>query len=194
MGIEYECRRLNIKLDEMCLICEKIGARYVGVYVQRRYVYDFLPPQKGRWIRLRTNGNLTTLTIKEIKSLRIDGTKELEVEVSDFDETNVIMNKLGYKARTYQENFRMEYKLGGITFDIDKWPGIPPYIEIEGEHKEDVELALNKLGWTIDDVTVLDVDKIYNEIYGINLDSIKYLQFTDDENNLIKNYMEKNNE
>ena len=137
---------------------------------------------------------MTTLTIKEIKSLRIDGTKELEVEVSDFDETNVIMNKLGYKARTYQENFRMEYKLGGITFDIDKWPGIPPYIEIEGEHKEDVELALNKLGWTIDDVTVLDVDKIYNEIYGINLDSIKYLQFTDDENNLIKNYMEKNNE
>ena len=88
----------------------------------------------------------------------------------------------------------MEYKLGGITFDIDKWPGIPPYIEIEGEHKEDVELALNKLGWTIDDVTVFDVDKIYNEIYGINLDSIKYLQFTDDENNLIKNYMEKNNE
>ena len=106
MGIEYECRRLNIKLDEMCLRCEKIGARYVGAYVQRRYVYDFLPAQKGRWIRLRTNGNLTTLTIKEIKSLRIDGTKELEVEVSDFDETNAIMNKLGYKARTYQENMK----------------------------------------------------------------------------------------
>ena len=37
---------------------------------------DHKPAQKGRWIRLRSNGEKVTLILKKIKSLRIDGTNE----------------------------------------------------------------------------------------------------------------------
>lgn len=35
-------------------------------YSQRRYTYDFNPVQSNKWIRLRTNGSKTLLTIKEV--------------------------------------------------------------------------------------------------------------------------------
>ena len=39
----------------------------------------------------------TTLTIKDLNAKTIDGTKELEIEVDDFDKTNQILEELGYK-------------------------------------------------------------------------------------------------
>lgn len=188
MKIEYEIRKLDVSFDEVIQKLERIGAKKVGVYHQKRYVYDFIPVQKGRWIRLRSNGKVNTLTIKEVKSLRVDGTKELEIVVSNFDDTNEILMKLGYIPRTYQENFRIEYTLDGVNFDLDKWPMIPPHLEIEGKSEEDVLKAMKLLGWSVDDMTAQDIDAVYSKIYGIDLDSIKMLKFSELESKFINNY------
>lgn len=188
MKIEYEIRKLDVSFDEVIQKLERIGAKKVGVYHQKRYVYDFIPVQKGRWIRLRSNGKVNTLTIKEVKSLRVDGTKELEILVSNFNDTNEILMKLGYIPRTYQENFRIEYTLDGVNFDLDKWPMIPPHLEIEGKSEEDVLKAMKLLGWSVDDMTAQDIDTVYSKIYGIDLDSIKMLKFSELESKFINNY------
>lgn len=185
MQVEYEVRRLEISFDEMINKLDLLGATKIGVFHQKRYVYDFIPAQKGRWIRLRTNGEETTLTIKEIQSSEIDGTKELEIVVSDFDKTNDILNKLGYKARTFQENFRIEYMLNGVKIDLDKWPMIPTYMEIEGNSEKDVHLMMKTLGLEKKDVTTKDVDSIYKDCYGIALDDIKILKFDETEKQYI---------
>ena len=188
MQTEYEVRKLEAFFDEVIQKLERIGAKKVGVYHQKRYVYDFIPVQKGRWIRLRSNGKVTTLTVKEVKSLRVDGTKELEIVVSNFDDTNEILMKLGYIPRTFQENFRIEYTLGGVNFDLDKWPMIPPHLEIEGKSEEDVLKAVKLLGWSGDDMTAQDIDTVYSKIYGIDLNSIKMLKFSELESKFINNY------
>lgn len=188
MKTEYEVRKLDVSFDEVIQKLERIGAKKVGVYHQKRYVYDFIPVQKGRWIRLRSNGKITTLTIKEVKSLRVDGTKELEIVVSNFDDTNEILMKLGYTPRTFQENFRIEYTLDGVNFDLDKWPMIPPHLEIEGKSEEDVLKAMKLLGWSVDDMTAQDIDTVYSKNYGIDLDSIKTLKFSELESKFINNY------
>ena len=188
MAIEYELRMLEISVENMIYQLEKLGAQKKGVFHQKRYVYDFVPAQKGRWIRLRSNGSCTTLTIKEIKSLRIDGTNELEIIVSDFDETNRILHKLGYSPRTFQENFRIEYSLNGVNFDIDKWPKIPPYMEIEGVSEQAVLGAIDMLGIPHEKFITKDVDSIYHDIYGITLDEISTLKFSIDEIEYIKKY------
>lgn len=188
MAIEYEVRILDISLEEIIARIEKLGAYKVGNFHQKRFVYDYNPVQKGRWIRLRSNGKETTLTLKEIKSLRIDGTSELEIVVSDFDETNRILNKLGYEPRTFQENFRIEYRLDTVAFDIDMWPGIPAYLEIEGQSEKDVLDALEKLEFSSNSFTTKDVDTIYHDVYGITLDEIKHLHFSNEELILIEMY------
>ena len=178
---EKEVRILEI--DEAHFINKilNIGAIKQGEFFQRRYVYDFNPINPNKLIRLRTNGNKTTLTIKEIKDrYAIDGTEELEVEVDDFDNTNFILNQLGYKARNYQENYRKVFVLDNTEISIDSWPLIPTYVEIEGKNNNDVINTLTKIGYSLTDVTTLDVESIYREIYGINIKEIKELKFGDD--------------
>ena len=167
MGIEYEVRVLEINHDEIISKLEKLGATKVFDAMQKRKVYDFNPAEPNRWIRLRTNGIKTTLTIKEVKEKTVDGTKELEIEVSDFDKTNEILNALGYEHRTFQENYRAQYILDGVEIDLDKWPKIPEYMEIEGKSTEEVEKILDKLEISKDKVSTLDVDSIY-KYYGID--------------------------
>lgn len=165
MHTEYEVRILEIDHDEMVKKLEDLKALKKFSALQRRYVYDFNPVKESSWIRLRSNGKETTLTIKDIEAKTVDGTKELEIVVDDFDKTNLILEKLGYKNRGYQENKRMQYILDGVEIDLDKWPLIPEYMEIEGKDEESVYKTLEKLGIEKDKIVTLDVSSIYNK-YG----------------------------
>ncbi len=174
MDIEYEVRVLDINSTDFIKNLENMGAQFKGDFIQKRYVYDFKPVNSKKWIRLRTNGYKTTLTIKNIISSEIDGTKETEIEVSDFEKCNLILKELGYIPRSYQENRRIQYDLNGVEIDIDFWPLIPTYAEIEGSCEDAVYNVLSLLGYDKNDVTSLDVDSIYLK-YGINLNKIKEL-------------------
>ena len=176
MNTEYEVRILEIDKASFINKLEKLGAEKVGDFFQKCYVYDFNPVVKGKWIRLRTNGDESTLTIKNIVSPLIDGTKEIEIIVSDFDKCNYILSELGYKAKSYQENKRVRYILDGVEIDIDTWTMLPTYVEIEGKSEEEVMTVVKKLGYNEDKITTLDVDSIYKK-YGYNLNGIDELKF-----------------
>ena len=176
--IEYEVRVLEINKDEVINKLNELNATLVEDSFQRRYVYDFNPVNPNKWIRLRTNGTTTTLTIKNIEDKTIDGTKELEIVVDDFDKTNEILNELGYIPRGIQENKRIKYDLNGVEVDIDTWPKIPTYLEIEGKNEEEVFKTLELLGIDKDKATSLDVLSIYEQIYHIP-DANKNLSFED---------------
>ena len=175
--IEYEVRVLEINKEEIQNKLTELNATLVEDSYQKRYVYDFNPVDPNKWIRLRTNGNKTTLTIKQIESSNIDGTKEMEIVVDDFDTTNEILNELGYKARNAQENKRIKYDLNGVEVDIDTWPLIPTYLEIEGKSEEEVYNTLDLLGIDRTKATALDVTGIYNDIYNIDIMKIPNLTF-----------------
>ena len=178
MEKERELTVLNIELDDFIQTLEELGAEKQGEFLQRRYVYDVKPLNPNKWIRLRTNGTKTTLTIKEIKDKNaIEGTNELEVVVGDFDKTNEILNELGYEARNYQENYRRVYLLGNVEISIDSWPLIPTYAEIEGKTNEDVERVLKLVNIKNYQTTTFDVESIYREIYGIDIMKVKELKF-----------------
>lgn len=178
MKIENEARVLKINIESILKKIKDMQLQFIAVKFQKRYVYDFIPSVKGKWIRLRTDGIKSSLTIKEIAHAGISGTRELEIEVSDFDKTNEILNKLGYFSRSYQENFRIEFKSEDGEFDIDFWPQIDPYFEIESDNEEKVKFLFSQFGYSIKDITSLNVDDVYRNIYGIELDKIKSLEFS----------------
>ena len=175
--IEYEVRVLEINVEDIKKKLKDLNATLVEDVFQRRYLYDFNPVNPNKWIRLRTNGTTTTLTIKDVTSSKIDGTKELEIVVDDFDATNEILNELGYKARGIQENKRIKYDLNGVEVDIDTWPRIPTYLEIEGKSEEEVYKTLELLGISKDNTTSLNTLSIYKEIYNIDLSNESLLSF-----------------
>lgn len=177
MKIEYEIRVLEIDKDEIIKKLEILGAVKIGEFNQKRYVYDLRPTESGKWIRLRTNGKTTTLTYKDVVSNTIDGTKEVEVEVDNFERTNELLEKIGFKNRSYQENLRIQYILNNVEIDIDSWPMIPTYLEIEGNSEKEVIEIQNLLEVDTAKLTALNCDDIYKQIYGIDISKIKELKF-----------------
>ena len=144
MEIEYEVRFLEIDKERIIERLEELGAIKKGDYNQKRYVYNLVPSQEGKWIRLRTNGSITTLTYKDIEKDTVDGTREVEVQVDDFEKTNELLERIGFKNKGYQENKRTQYILNGVEIDIDSWPMIPTYLEIEGKSEEEI-IKIQKL-------------------------------------------------
>ena len=180
MHTEYEVRILEVDVEKVKDRLEKLKAKMKWDQIQKRYVYDFIPKLDGKWIRLRTNGDKTTLTIKNIVTSKIDGTQELEVVVDNFERTNLILKELGYVPKGYQENRRIQYELNGIEVDIDSWPMIPTYLEIEGPSEEAVYNTVEALGFTKDDCTTRDVEGIYLD-YGYDLENIYELKVGDND-------------
>lgn len=173
---EYEVRLLDIDEKNFIQKIESFGAKFVNKYDQIRYVYDFNPKIENKWIRLRTDGFKTTLTIKEYRDASIDGTKEIEIEVSDMKKTDEILNELGYKKRSVQENKRVRYILNGIEIDIDTWPHLNTYVEFEGESKEAVLDILQKLDIPLENTTTMDAQDIYLS-KGFTLEDLNNLKF-----------------
>jgi adenylate cyclase class 2 len=175
---EYEIRILEVDVKEWISYLESHGAIKKGDWLQQRKVYDFHPVIPNKWLRLRSNGEETTLTIKEIiDKNRIDGTRELEVSVSDFDKTSDILKELGYVSKAFQENRRVRYLYKDVEFDFDTWPLIPTYVEIEGKSVQEVEDILAEFSFDEAKKTCLDVKSLFREFYQIDLDDYPVLAF-----------------
>lgn len=176
MPIEHEAKILDIDPDTMEQLILDKGGQKLGERFMRRYVYDITPGDQSKWIRLRDTGDETTLTVKQITSDAIDGTHEIEVGVDDFAATNALLNVLGFTAKSYQETKRTSFILDGAQVEIDTWPQIPPYLEIEAGSKDEVIRVAGLLGHTEADLTGENTIKIYAR-YGIDLNTIPELRF-----------------
>ena len=180
MHTEIEERILDINKEEVIKKLEELGATKAGEWFYRRYTYDFTPKRESEWIRLRTNGVETTLTYKNVETREIDGTKELEIVVDDFEETNKFLEILGYIHKDYQENKRVRYYLNDVEIDIDTWPMIPTYMELEGPSIEKVREVEDLLNVDKSKITTLFCDEIYREFYGIEILNMKELLFKEE--------------
>ncbi|WP_036967983.1 class IV adenylate cyclase [Promicromonospora kroppenstedtii] len=176
MPIEHEGKILDIDPAAVERTILDKGGQKFGEKLMRRYVYDIVPGDMSKWIRLRDTGQETTLTVKEIKSDAIDGTHETEVVVDSFEETNALLGMLGFTAKSYQENKRVSFVLDGAEIEIDSWPRIPTYLEIEAATAEEVIRIAGLLGFGADDLTGENTMKVYDR-YSIDLAAIPELRF-----------------
>ncbi|WP_433664684.1 class IV adenylate cyclase [Nocardia sp. CA-128927] len=179
MHTEYEAKVLDIDPQATALaIIARGGRRTADTIMLRRYVYDIVPGDTSRWIRLRDNEFGSSLTVKEIRHDGIDGTDEVEVEVSSFETMNDLLGRLGFVARNYQENRRTSFELDGAQLEIDEWPMIPPYLEIEAQRRDEVVRIAQLLGYGEDQLTGENTVKVYAR-HGIDLLSLGRVCFSD---------------
>jgi adenylate cyclase class 2 len=182
MSIEFETQVLDIDPEEITKKLRELGAEEKDEVFSKRWVFDIAclnstNPGTGEWIRLRQAGDKTAITYKNKKGTGIDETEEIEVAVDDFEKTATILGKLGcFTGKYYQENKRKQFILEGLEFDIDYWANIPPFLEIEGASKEEVENGLKMLGLENRENGHFGLINIYLK-YGINLHDHKEIKF-----------------
>lgn len=140
-----------------------------------------------KWIRLRKTIEMsekeesekTTLTVKHIlkeNETNLQQMQETEIEVNSFEETNELLEKIGFSYRSFQEKRREKYYLNNHEIDIDTWPGLKPYIEVEGKDEEDIDAILNTLGFSFKDTVSCTVDEIYKKM-GLDINNMCELKF-----------------
>ena len=133
-----------------------------------------------KWIRLRQTKDKVTLAIKHIladdKSNGLQQMQETEMLVPSMKEANEMLEALGFAFRSYQEKRRVSYKLNGYEIDIDTWPGIPTYMEVEGENEEKLDELLKLLGYNFKDAVSCTADEVY-KMYGKDMISMREIRF-----------------
>jgi adenylate cyclase class 2 len=72
--------------------------------------------------------------------------KEINFDVSNAHAMSDLFLELGLELYAHQEKNRLSYKLKNWSFDIDRYPKMPAYLEIEGKSEKHVQQAIKLLG------------------------------------------------
>ena len=69
--------------------------------------------------------------------------------------------------------------LNGVELDIDSWPYVPTYLEIEGKSEESVKEMIKLLEIDEDKITSLDVQGVFKEFYNIDIAKVPIVKFNE---------------
>ena len=175
---EFEIKFLEVDVPKLEKKLLETGAEKIGEYDYSRMLLDypdFRLNENHSWLRLRTNGKETTLAYKaDIKDKL--GVQEIEVVVDDYEKTYKLLKSLGLVVKREEKNKRIRYKKGEAVFDIDFWPGIPPYLEVEANSIKEAREAANELGFNGDKGLICSASAIYAK-YGYNTQDYSSITF-----------------
>ncbi|MEK7508074.1 MAG: class IV adenylate cyclase [Patescibacteria group bacterium] len=181
---EIEVRFLEIDEKAIQKKLKNLGAQDEGEDILKETIfYD----KEGRFVkehkfvRLREGGEKTLLAYKHHISYgahitSIENTIEIEFGVSDPKSARRFLEELGLIAYREQEKKRHKYKLGKVTLDIDTWPKIPTYLEIEAPSEKELKETARQLGLSWKDAFFHSAREVL-EKYKIPITTLKYFTF-----------------
>lgn len=180
MEKEIEVRFLEIDKEALLSKLSALGAEDLGeVMLEEVIFYD----PEGKWkseekrVRLRKSGDKIKLSYKETKDKTIDGTTELEFEVDDMVKAEQFLEKVGLTAFRRQQKKRHTLKLDEVVLDIDTWPRIPTYVELEGPSETAIKSVASKLGLDWANMVTELPSHVIENVYGIPVRSMKWFTF-----------------
>lgn len=151
MPQEIETKILNVDAAAIATSLEKLGARRV---LETRFFVDWYHApgtkegEEPWYLRIRkTSDGKVELTWKG-KSDKLGAARsheEINFGVSDSARAGEFLKALGLECYAHQDKDRTSWVLQDWRFDLDQYPGMPAYLEIEGKSEEHVQEALKLL-------------------------------------------------
>ncbi len=181
MQKEIETRFLDINKDELVNKLVSLGAKDEGNEMLEEMIFHAADSSwvgKRKFVRLRKAKDKIKLTYKENVGQTVDSAREIELAVSDFKECSEFLNNLGLKAVRQIEKYRHTFKLGDVTIDIDTWPKLPVYAEMEGPTVESLQNVCHQLDFDWEKRFDGDAREVFRH-YGYNLDNITVVTFSE---------------
>ena len=181
MEKEIETRFLDINKDEILKKLASLGAVDKGEEKLEEVIFHASDGSwigKRKFVRLRKTKNKIKLTYKENSEQTVDSAREIELELSDFDKCSSLFEKIGLRAMRQLEKYRHSFVLDEVTIDIDTWPKIPTYMEIEGPSVESLKIFCSKIGLNWEKRFDGDAREVFRN-YKYDLDNITVITFSD---------------
>lgn len=174
---ELELKFLEINRDDLVARLEVAGAVKIIDAVLKTVYFDFPDGRifkNNELCRVRTFGEKIELCVK--KNMRIEeGCKvydEVETHVSDFDAICEILQGLGMISVIRFEKKRLEYLYGGVKFEIDEFPGVPVFLEMEAESNDVIQRMCVEFGLGAYEQTAMTGEELLKVKYGVSMNNL----------------------
>lgn len=148
MAHEIETKVLDIDSDGIKNILEKLWAEKTQ---ETRLVVDWYRPvgtKEGEdpwFLRIRSNSEGKHEVTWKAKSQVIGVArkhKEINFFIDQPEKLSDLFEELGLEKYAHQEKDRVTFTLKDWQFDLDQYPKMPAYLEIEGRSEEHVKEAI----------------------------------------------------
>jgi len=167
MKTEIELKFYPIDKDKMRQKLRAAGFTLVSPeFMMTRAVFHN-PHLKDRWGRVRQEPDNVTMSIKRVKDYTLLGTEEAELVVDSFEAASAFMEDAGFLKTSFQESMREIWRKGNVEADIDHWPGLLPWVEIESDSEDAVHKTCAELGFDEEDAMYGSSDFVYEKYLGI---------------------------
>ena len=161
---------LRAKLKQLGAVCEH------PMRLMKRQGYDFpggrLRTSHNGWVRVRDEGDKITMSYKQLNNRELDGTHEVQLTINSFAAAEAFLEALGLKSNVYQETKRESWRLDGCEIELDEWPWVKPYMEMEGPDEKTLQALAAKLGLLWTDVCHGSVEIVYRGEYDVTDEDI----------------------
>jgi hypothetical protein len=204
MEVEYEGRILDVSPTEIREKARALGGHMKApLTLYRRSVFKLCDVERG-FVRVRDEGNKTTMTAKIFRNK--DFPEEYELGIKDsFESGLAFLRALNLTEKAYHETIREKWfiprRIGGASelceLTIDYIPGLPAYSEIECKSQRDLRRACQLLGVKYGELLFGGYGNVFVHYYGMAAkdinDVIPRLTFQNIEKE-IGEYIHKNRE
>ena len=177
---EIEAKFLEIDKNKLVSKLKELGAEDLGNLLLQETIFhnsDSKWDNDHQFIRLRNGHEGITMTYKHHQKQSVDGTEEIEIDVSDMDQAAKILKKIGLIPRRYQQKYRHKFVIDGVTVDIDTWPKVPTYVELDGPSEESLKNLAAKLELDWGKVVFEDARRTIENRYGVPIGNKTYFTF-----------------
>src|SRR2546425_551663 len=118
MQPEIEAKFLAVDHDSLRAKLKALGARCEHpMRLMKRKGYDFpdnrLRRDQNGWVRVRNEGDKTTMSYKQLNNRELDGTHEVQLTIDSFEAGDAFLRALGLQNNVYQETKRESWRLDG---------------------------------------------------------------------------------
>lgn len=178
---EIEAKFLGINKTDLVKKLSKLEAIDLGEELLAEIIfYDkelLWQKSKDKMVRIRTTGKGNFLTYKNSLENTLSGMEEIEFQISDIDMATQFLERIGLVKYRHQEKRRHKFLIGSVIIDIDTWPQVPTYVEIEGPSEDEVKQTAVMLGFDFSKAVFGNSGIMVEELYKIPVRFLRYFTF-----------------
>lgn len=183
-NLEIEIKFYLYEIESVKTIIISMGGISLGRYFETNLSFDDEHAslyQNKCLLRLRKdqNSKLTFKKPSDVSDRQFKTLKELEIEVSDFEQTRAILNALGFYEVQRYEKWRETFRIGNTLLMIDTMP-YGHFLEIEGG-KSDIRYLAGKIGLIWDERILANYLEIFAAIkrnMGLKFNDVTFELFS----------------
>lgn len=180
MAHEIETKVLDIDVEDIKKKLEELGAEKLQ---DMRLSVDWYRPkgckdgEEDWYLRIRTHKSGRYECTWKGKSEHLGVSrrhKEINFLIDEQEHLADLFEELDLEKYAFQEKDRTSYSYENWQFDIDQYPGMPAFFEIEGNSEEHIKEGMKLLG-CVNNRTWNDGEKtLINRVYNLDWNKMKF--------------------